>query len=95
MRLISKQNVRRDAQGFPRDIYQAVEVWCKVVEQAHWLNLNDIRKTYNRSVDQVSNYLVFNIKEYRLIVTFSFKLQIIWYKCLLTHKEYEKGDWKK
>ena len=56
--------------------------------------LIDIRKTYKRSVDQVGNYLVFNIKDYRLIVTVNFKAKIIWYKYLLNHKEYEKGNWK-
>lgn len=94
MRLIKQSNVLKDAQAYPKDIYTAVEVWCRIVKQAHWTSLDDIRKTYKRSVDQVSHYLVFNIKDYRLIVTFNFKAQIIWYKHLLTHKEYEKGDWK-
>ena len=95
MRLIKKSNVLQDAQKYPEDIYAAVEVWCRIVKQAHWTSIDDIRKTYKRSVDQVSPYLVFNIKSYRLIVTFNFKAQIIYYKHFLTHQEYEKGDWKK
>ena len=94
MRLIKKSNVLQNAQEYPKDIYRAVEIWCSIVEQSQWTSLDDIRKTYKRSVDQVGNYLVFNIKDYRLIVTVNFKAKIIWYKYLLNHKEYEKGNWK-
>lgn len=95
MRLISKTKVLQDAQSCPHDIYKAVKAWCEVVTQAQWENLDDIRKTYKRSVDQVhKKFLVFNIKDYRIIVTFNFQTKIIWYKYLLSHKDYEKGNWK-
>jgi mRNA interferase HigB len=94
MRLIKQANVIRDASSYPTDIQKSVFAWCKVVKQAHWTSLADIRKTYDCSVDQVDRFLIFNIKDYRLIVTFNFKAQIIYYKYFLTHKEYDKGHWK-
>lgn len=95
MRLIKKTNIIQDAQAYPADIQKRVLAWCKVVKQAEWASLDDIRKTYDRSVDQVGRFLVFNIKSYRLIVICNFKAQIICYRFLLTHQEYEKGKWRR
>ncbi len=89
MRLIKRPNVIEDAKKFPQDIQEAVKIWCDVVKKAQWQHLDDIRKTYDRSVDLVENFLIFNIKNHRLIVGFNFQAQIIYYKYLLTHDEYE------
>lgn len=94
MKLIKRLNVINDAKKFPKDIQIAVKSWCEVVKQAEWRSLDEIRKTYNRSVDRVGNFLIFNIKSYRLIVGFDFEQQIIFYKYLLTHQEYEEKKWK-
>jgi len=37
---------------------------------------------------------VFNLKSYRLIVGYNFEKQIIYYKYLLKHSEYDLGKWK-
>jgi len=34
------------------------------------------------------------VKSYRLIVGFDFEQQIIFYKYLLTHQEYDQEKWK-
>ncbi|NER99846.1 MAG: type II toxin-antitoxin system HigB family toxin [Symploca sp. SIO1B1] len=94
MRLIKRLNVIEDSKKFPPDIQEAVKAWCNVVKQAKWQHLDDIRKTYDRSVDKVENFLIFNIKTHRLIVGFNFQAQILYYKYLLTHKEYEAEKWK-
>lgn len=83
-----------DSEKFPQDIQEAVKAWCDVVKNAEWQHLDDIRKTYARSVDQVENFLIFNIKSYRLIVGFNFQSQIIYYKYFLTHDEYNAEKWK-
>lgn len=95
MRIIKRKRVIEESKRFPSDVQSAVAAWCKVVEQANWKSLNDIRNTYNRSVDRVGNFLVFNIKEsYRLIVGFDFGAKIIFFKYFLTHEEYEDRKWK-
>ncbi|HLP90395.1 MAG TPA: type II toxin-antitoxin system HigB family toxin [Nostocaceae cyanobacterium] len=94
MRLIKRQNVIEDSKRFSEDIQKAVKAWCNIVKQAEWQHLEDIRQTYDRSVDQVERFLVFNLKSYRLIVGFNFSAKIIYYKYLLTHDEYELGKWK-
>lgn len=94
MRLIKKPKVIEDSERFPRDVQDAVRVWCNVVKKARWRHLNDVRETYSRSVDQVEDFLIFNIKTHRLLVGFNFEKQIIYYKYLLTHDEYEAGKWR-
>ena len=94
MRLIKQTNVINDAKKFPKEIQTAVKAWCEVIKSSNWYSLDDIRKSYNRSVDQVGGFLVFNIKSYRLIVGFDFEQQIIFYKYLITHQEYDKEKWK-
>ncbi|MBD2292627.1 type II toxin-antitoxin system HigB family toxin [Anabaena sphaerica FACHB-251] len=87
MRLIKRQNVIEDAKKFPQDIQQAVKAWCKVVKNSDWQDLEDIRKSYDRSVDKVEKFLIFNIKPYRLIVGFNFQAKIFYYKYLLTYDD--------
>lgn len=94
MRLIKKLNILQDAQSLSPDIQKSLLAWCQVVKQADWNSLDDIRKTYDRSVDKVGKFLVFNIKSYRLIVICNFKAKIIYYRHLLSHQDYEKGKWK-
>lgn len=94
MRLLKRSSIIEDSQKFPQDIQESVKAWCEVVKKAKWQHLDDIRKTYDRSVDQVENFLIFNIKTYRLIVGFNFQAQIIFYKYFLTHDEYEAKNWK-
>ncbi|NER45832.1 MAG: type II toxin-antitoxin system HigB family toxin [Symploca sp. SIO1B1] len=96
MRLIKLSNVVNDSEKYPEEIQKEVRAWIQTVKEAEWRHLQDIRNTYNRSVDQVGNRLIFNIKSYRLIVGFNFqtKTGIIYYKHLLTHQEYELNKWK-
>ena len=46
--------------------------------------------------DQVERFTVFNIggNKYRLIVDIHFNRSIIFIHRVLTHKEYDAGDWK-
>jgi mRNA interferase HigB len=60
MRLIKKPKIIEDSRKFSQDVQIAVNTWCNVVKKANWQHLDDIRKTYDRSVDQVGNFLVFN-----------------------------------
>ena len=45
----------------------------------------------------VDPFTVFNIKgnAYRLVTKIEYRWQMIFVKHLLTHAEYDKGDWKK
>ncbi|MBD1846472.1 type II toxin-antitoxin system HigB family toxin [Cyanobacteria bacterium FACHB-63] len=98
MRLISKRNLFQAAANCPEDIQEKVKAWYNTIikskESESWNSLSDIRNTYQRSVDQVENFLIFNIKSYRLIVSINYKTKIIYFKYLLTHEEYDQDTWK-
>jgi mRNA interferase HigB len=47
-------------------------------------------------VDNVGDRYVFNIggNKYRLVAAIAFRAGLVWIKAVLTHSEYDKGDWK-
>lgn len=94
MRVLNK-NVLEKAQKKHGDLTSPVAGWRKVAEAASWGSLNDIRQTFPFT-DAVEGYHVFNIKGngYRLITTINFKSSTIFIEALITHAEYNKGDWK-
>lgn len=68
--------------------------WYKVVTQADWSNVNDVKKTFN-STDYVGNgRFVFNVKgnKYRIIAQIQFSYRAIYIKFIGTHAEYDKID---
>jgi mRNA interferase HigB len=74
----------------------SIAEWHKIAKSAEWSSLIDVRRIYPHA-DFVDPYTVFNIKgnAYRLIVKIEYRWQMIFVKHLLTHAEYDKGDWKK
>ena len=69
--------------------------WRSTVEGAEWKNPVDMKKTLG-SADVVGSQTVFNIggNNYRLIARVNYALQIVRVQQVLTHAEYDKGDWK-
>jgi mRNA interferase HigB len=68
---------------------------------AKWKNLEEIRQTYSHAdgvpvEDRV--YTIFNIlgnSSFRLITKIFYDDQVIFVRHVLTHAEYDKGNWKK
>ena len=76
------------------DSLNALHEWYKIVSQADWSNINDVRKTFN-STDYVGNdRFVFNIKgnRYRLVAHIQFDCRTIYIKFIGTHADYDKID---
>ena len=73
----------------------AIVNWYRAARTSRWLNLVDVRETIN-TADQVGRVLVFNILggNYRLIVTANWSRQQLFFKSLLTHTEYYRGNWR-
>ena len=96
MRVISKRGLFERAAKFP-DTKTVLQVWLETAKAATWRSLEDIRKTFP-ATDMIGMKLaIFNIKgnSYRLIVRIEFGARRIFVKEFLTHREYEKGTWKK
>ena len=78
------------------DVSEEVARWFKTAMAARWDNIQNIRQVFP-DVDQVGQVLVFNIRHnrYRLIVTVFYPSRTIYMKALLTHREYDRKEWKK
>ena len=76
-------------------VESSVSAWYKIARAAHWRNIVDVKQAYPHA-DFVDPYTVFNLhgNNYRLIVKIEYKYQLIFVKGLLTHREYDRGDWK-
>lgn len=70
--------------------------WNKIARQVAWRSLADVRQTLP-DADQFRNLLIFNIRHgfYRLIVKVDYRANLLMIKELLTHKQYERGGWRK
>ena len=94
MRVISRRILREFCLNHA-DSCEALYEWYRVASKANWQNLIDVQATY-KSAESVGNFTVFNIKgnRYRLIVDIIYFRQTIYIKYVLTHAEYNKGNWK-
>jgi len=77
------------------DLSGPLSTWLKIASKETWAGLNDIRKILP-STDAAYSKFIFNIKgnHYRLIATINFKSQVLFVEHILTHAEYDRGDWK-
>ena len=96
MWVVSKKRLRefwtdhQESEGPPK-------AWHKVAEQSSWANFAEVRDTCANSVDRVGRCIVFNIggNKYRLVATIEFDWGKVFVKEVLTHKEYDRGHWKR
>ena len=66
-----------------------------MIAQGDFGSFGQLKATF-ASVDKVGARFVFNIggNKYRLIAAIAFQAQLVWVKTVLTHEQYDKGDWK-
>lgn len=73
----------------------SLKAWFKIVSLSEYQGFNDLKKTFG-SVDKVGSKYVFNIggNKYRLVTAIHFNTGRIYVRAVLTHKEYDKEEWK-
>ena len=96
MNVISKRGLEQILKGKSADVVAEALAWYKIARSAQWESLEDVRVQFP-SADQVGRALIFNIRHnrYRLIVFAVYPKQKLYVKALLTHKEYDRKEWKK
>ena len=74
----------------------ALDGWYRVIKKNTFRNFAEIRKVFN-NVDKVDKFYVFNVggNKIRIITIIHFYRQKVYIQHVLTHKEYDKGKWKK
>jgi mRNA interferase HigB len=70
--------------------------WYRVARASNWASLADVRRDCP-DADLVGRVLIFNLRRnrYRLIVRASFQMKALFIKAVLTHKEYDRQEWKR
>jgi len=94
MHVLSKKPLREFWSVHP-DAERPLRRWFRTVRSAEWESFAELRMTYG-SADQVDRFTVFNIggNKYRLIAVIHFNNGKVFVRHVLTHKEYDLGDWK-
>lgn len=95
MKVVHWGRARQFFQEYP-SAKEPLTQWRTAVQSANWRNFPDVRKTFN-TADWVDGKIVFDIKgnDFRLIAIAEFMNGIVYIRRVLTHDEYETGDWRK
>jgi len=95
MHLITRKTLKVFWQKYP-DSKTALERWSGIIKKNNFDSFAQLRETFP-SADLVGKLTVFNIggNKYRLIAAIHFNRQKVYIRDVLTHKEYDKGEWKK
>jgi mRNA interferase HigB len=93
-KLISNKALREFAALHP-DAEQALQDFRRKVEKGSFGSFAELRAVF-ASVDKVGERYVFNIggNKFRLVAGFDFARRTLWVKAVLTHRQYDKGEWK-
>lgn len=94
MHVISRKRLREFWVKHP-DSKAELDAWFKAAKKAGWRDITDVRQSY-RHADAVGTCTVFNIRQnrYRLITKIEYRIQRVYIKQVLTHAEYDRGEWK-
>jgi mRNA interferase HigB len=94
MKLISNKMLREFALLHP-NADQPLQDFRRLIEHGAYGSFGQLKATF-ASVDKVGERFVFNIggNKYRLIAAIALQAQLLWVKAVLTHEQYDKGDWK-
>ena len=94
VKLISNKALREFASLYP-DSGAPLQAFRVRVEKGVYRNFAELKATF-RGVDKVGERYVFNIggNKYRVIAGIAFSVQMLWVKAVLTHAQYDEGDWK-
>ena len=96
-RIISWRAIREFLEAHPDDqsAPDAFAKWYDLVHNNRFASFNEVRRTFP-SADQVGDSVVFNVRgnRYRLVARFVYEKGRVCIRRVLTHAEYDRGDWK-
>jgi mRNA interferase HigB len=99
MRVISRRKIR-EFSGKHAQAASPLNSWYKAVTTRTFTNFAELKQTFN-SADAVPvkgrTLYVFDIggHNFRLVASIHFNRQRLYIRFILTHVEYDNGDWKK
>lgn len=95
VRVISRRALRAFAERYP-DARAPLLHWANATEAVDWKTTSDVRSTFN-TAGFVGDLTVFDVggNKYRVIAFVHYRRSVVYIKDVLTHKEYDKGAWKR
>ncbi len=95
MHVISRKALVAFWERYP-DSKESLSRWYKIVEKSEFTSFEGLRATFP-SADKVGDWIVFNIggNKYRLVASIHFNRRKLYIRHVLTHKEYDRGGWKR
>lgn len=94
MHIISRRMLREFWTTHP-DSENALVRWFKIIQRNDFASFAALRATFP-TADKIGNLIVFNIggNKYRLITSIHFNRNKVYIRHILTHQDYDRGDWK-
>jgi mRNA interferase HigB len=94
MHVITRKRLLDFAEEY-QDARVPLDVWFRIIKSKAYQSIADIKQDFS-SADYVKGKTVFDIggNKYRLITVIHYNTQRIYIRNVLTHKEYDKGDWR-
>lgn len=73
----------------------ALEAWIDIVERATFKTPVQLKGVFG-TADYVKPHTIFDVSgnKYRIIAVINYKLGMVFIKRVLTHAEYDKGEWR-
>jgi mRNA interferase HigB len=95
MHIIAKPALIRFWEKHP-DAQSSLKAWHKIIRMNDFGSFSELKKTF-ASVDHVKGLTVFNIagNKYRLIAAIHYNRRKVYIRHVLTHAEYDFGNWRK
>ena len=77
------------------DCASVLDQWYRLTKRAKWRNFAEVRACFP-AADKVGDKFVFDVggNKLRVITAIHFNAGRVFVRAVLTHKQYDKGDWK-
>ncbi|QDV73400.1 type II toxin-antitoxin system HigB family toxin [Botrimarina mediterranea] len=94
MRIISRKSLREFWERHP-EAEGPLRAWFQVVSRTRFANFAELRTAFP-SADKVGRLIVFNIggNKFRLVASIHFNRGILYVRTVLTHRDYDQGNWQ-
>ncbi len=95
MHIITRKRLLEFSKKHP-DCASALESWYRIVKRTDFNSFVELRQAFPNA-DQVGKLTVFNIggNKARLIAAIHYNTNRVYIRHILTHKEYDRGTWRK
>ncbi|MEZ4735915.1 MAG: type II toxin-antitoxin system HigB family toxin [Caldilineaceae bacterium] len=95
MHIITRKRLQEFAGEHP-NAESGLEHWYRLIKRNNFRSFVELRQTFP-AADQVNDLTVFNISgnHFRLIAAIHYNTGRVYIRHILTHAEYDRGDWKK